>query len=124
MSKVQYVTDENGNRISAIIPISLFNRLVAQSDLDELYESVPVEAGESDVETYPHEVVKLHRKEGVPMHVAWRLFRGLSQEDVAKERGITQAGGSNMEKRKKPQKTTLEKLAALYNCRVTQLVLD
>ena len=124
MSKVQYVTDENGNRISAIIPISLFNRLVAQSDLDELYESVPVEAGESDVETYPHEVVKLHRKEGVLMHVAWRLFRGLSQEDVAKELGITQAGVSNMEKRKKPLKTTLEKLAALYNCRVTQLVLD
>ncbi|MBW9398651.1 helix-turn-helix transcriptional regulator [Leclercia adecarboxylata] len=124
MSKVQYVTDENGNRISAIIPISLFNRLVAQSDLDELYESVPAEAGESDDEMYPHEVVKLHRKEGVPMHVAWRLFRGLSQEDVAKELGITQAGVSNMEKRKKPQKTTLEKLAALYNCRVTQLVLE
>lgn len=58
------------------------------------------------------------------MHVAWRLFRGLSQEDVAKELGITQAGVSNMEKRKKPQKTTLEKLAALYNCRVTQLVLE
>ena len=124
MSKVQYVTDENGNRISAIIPISLFNRLVAQSDLDELYESVPAEAGESDDEMYPHEVVKLHRKEGVPMHVAWRLFRGLSQEDVAKELGITQAGVSNMEKRKKPQKATLEKLAALYNCHVTQLVLE
>ncbi|MSE18669.1 helix-turn-helix domain-containing protein, partial [Pantoea agglomerans] len=59
-----------------------------------------------------------------PLHVAWRLHRHLSQEEVANKLGITQAGVSKLESRKKPQKQTLEKLAALYDCRTSQLYID
>lgn len=124
MSTIQYLTDATGKRTSAVIPIELFERLMAKSNLDEAFESVPYTPGPDDDETIPHYVLKIRRRQSVPLHVAWRLYRGLSQEEVARELGITQAGVSNMESRKKPQKQTLEKLAALYECRPTQLYID
>ncbi|MEQ4530364.1 MAG: helix-turn-helix transcriptional regulator [Mixta sp.] len=124
MSAIQYMTDANGKRISAVIPIELFNKLVADADLEELFASLPYEAGDNDEETIPHDVVKIRRKEKVPLHAAWRIYRGLSQAEVAKALGITQAGVSAIEQRTKPQRATLEKLAKLYDCRPTQLYLD
>jgi len=121
MSAIQFMTDAEGNRISAVIPIELFNRLAAESELDEFFESVPFESDDNDDETIPDAVVDIRHYKNVPLHAAWRIFRGYSQEYVAKALGITQAGVSNMEKRVKPQKATLEKLACIYDCRVTQL---
>jgi len=118
------LTDENGARQSAVIPIDLFNKLVDAADLDEFYEPVPYVPGPNDDETIPHEVVGFQIKKGVTLQAAWRLYRGLSQEAVAEALGITQAGVANMEKRAKPQSATLEKLAKLYDCRVTQLLDD
>lgn len=124
MRNIQFLTDENGARQSVVIPIDLFNKLVATSDLDELYEAVPYTEGPNDDETIPHEVVGFQIKKGVTLQAAWRMYRGLSQEAVAEALGITQAGVANMEKRSKPQNATLEKLAKLYDCRVTQLIDD
>lgn len=124
MRNIQFLTDENGARQSAVIPIDLFNKLVSAADLDEFYEPVPYVPGPNDDETIPHEVVGFQIKKGVSLQAAWRLYRGLSQEAVAEALGITQAGVANMEKRAKPQSATLEKLAKLYDCRVTQLLDD
>lgn len=124
MSAIQFLIDESGNRTSAVIPIALFEKLMAKSDLDEAYEPVPYNAGPNDDEMIPHEVLKISRRQAVPLHVAWRIHRQMSQEDVARELGITQAGVSKLESRKKPQMQTLEKLAALYRCRTGQLYLD
>ena len=124
MRNIQFLTDENGARQSAVIPIDLFNKLVDAADLDEFYEPVPYVPGPNDDETIPHEVVGFQIKKGVTLQAAWRLYRGLSQEAVAEALGITQAGVANMEKRAKPQSATLEKLAKLYDCRVTQLLDD
>lgn len=124
MRNIQFLTDENGARQSAVIPIELFNKLVEAADLDEFYEPVPYTPGPNDDETIPHEVVGYQIKKGVTLQAAWRLYRGLSQEAVAEALGITQAGVANMEKRAKPQRATLEKLAQLYACRVTQLIED
>jgi len=121
MSAIQFITDAEGNRISAVIPIELFNKLAAETEIDEFFEPVPYEADDNDDETIPGAVVDIRYDNKVPLHVAWRLHRGYSQEYVAEALGITQAGVSNMEKRAKPQKTTLEKLARIYDCRVTQL---
>ncbi|WP_425330508.1 helix-turn-helix domain-containing protein [Xenorhabdus budapestensis] len=49
---------------------------------------------------------------------------GLSQTDVAEKLGVKQAAVSQFEKAVRPRQTTLEKLAALYGCRPTQLILD
>ncbi|MCE0812528.1 helix-turn-helix transcriptional regulator [Buttiauxella sp. A2-C1_F] len=124
MKKIQFLTDENGARQSAVIPIDLFNKLVEAADLDDFYESVPYAPGPNDDETIPHEVVGYQMRKGATLHAAWRMYRGLSQEAVAEVLGISQAGVANMEKRAKPQRSTLEKLAELYRCRVTQLIDD
>jgi DNA-binding Xre family transcriptional regulator len=121
MNGIQFLTDATGKRTSAVIPIELFEKLVAESELDEFFEPVPYEAGDNDDETLPGDVINILHKQDVPLHVAWRLYRGMSQDDVAAALGITQAGVSKMESRTKPQKATLEKLAKLYDCRVTQL---
>jgi len=39
----------------------------------------------------PHEVVKMNVIEGVPMVKAWRVYLKLTQAEVAKRAGITQA---------------------------------
>jgi len=115
------MTDAEENRISAVIPIELFNKLAAESELDEFFEPVTFKADDNDDERIPGAVVDIRHDNDVPLHVAWRMFRGYSQEYAAESLGITQAGVSNMEKRAKSQKATLEKLARIYDCRVTQV---
>ncbi|MGP2484606.1 helix-turn-helix domain-containing protein [Pantoea eucalypti] len=124
MNAIQFLTDECGNRTGAVIPIELFNRLMAGRHLDDVFEPLTYKAGPDDDETIPHDVMKISRRQSVPLHVAWRLHRQMSQEEVANKLGITQAGVSKLESRKKPQKQTLEKLAALYDCRTSQLYID
>ncbi|WP_312242626.1 helix-turn-helix transcriptional regulator [Pantoea sp.] len=124
MNGIQFLTDASGKRQSAVIPIELFEKLVAESELDIFFESVPYEAGPNDDETYPHEIVTIRNKQDVPMHVAWRLHRGLTREQVAEALGISTSGVAKMETRAKPHKATLQKLAKLYDCRVTQLYLE
>ncbi|HEY3591692.1 MAG TPA: helix-turn-helix transcriptional regulator [Buttiauxella sp.] len=124
MRNIQFLTDENGARQSAVIPIDLFNKLIAAADLDEFYEPVAYVPGPDDDETIPHEVLGFQIKKGVTLQAAWRMYRGMSQEAVAEALGISQAGVANMEKRAKPQRATLDKLAKLYDCRATQLIDD
>ncbi|PLR29842.1 transcriptional regulator [Chimaeribacter californicus] len=122
--KVQYLTDEAGNRISVVVPIETFNRLVESADIPELWEQVPYTPGENDDETIPSEVIGIVIKKGVSLLAAWRIHRNMSQKDVADQLGVTQANVSKMEKSERPQAGTLEKFAKLYNCRVGQLTDD
>lgn len=96
--------------------------LVDAADLDEIYEPVPYTAGSNDGEVIPHEVVDISFDKGISIRAAWRVYRRMSQAEVAAALGITQAAVSQIEKAEAPQKATLEKLANLYNCRVTQLL--
>lgn len=124
MTAIQFMTDASGKRISAVIPIELYEKIAAESDLEEFFEPVPYEAGPNDDETVPGEVVDIKYEKGVSLQAAWRIFRGLSQEEVAATMGTSQSNIANFEKRGKLQKKTLEKLAQIYNCRVGQLTLD
>ena len=121
MTNIQFLTDAEGKRHSAVIPIALFEQLMSETELDIAFEPVPYKAGKNDDEVIPHGVVSVQRDKDVPLHVAWRLYRGLSQGDVAAALGITQAGVSRIESRTRPRNTTLNKLAAVYECRITQL---
>lgn len=38
---IHYLTDEDGNRISAVIPIALFEKLMAETEIDDAFEQVP-----------------------------------------------------------------------------------
>jgi len=72
--------------------------------------------------TIPHEVVGLVMKRGINLLKGWRIHLGLTQKEVAKRAGITQAALSQMEKSNNDLRTkTLEKLAAALGLSVGQL---
>ncbi len=60
-------------------------------------------------------------KENVSLQAAWRILRGLSQQEVAAKLGISQSAVSQLEALdSRPQKRTREKLAAIYGCTVSK----
>lgn len=121
MSK-QYIYDEAGKPQFVVLPLAEYKKLL--SDADGEWESIPIVEGEDDDETIPHEVVGIMVDQEVSLQAAWRIHRGLSQYDVAKELGTTQSAISQLERAEsKPQKKTRERLAKLYDCRPEQLVL-
>ena len=72
--------------------------------------------------TIPNEVVGLIVKKGMNLVKAWRTHLGLTQKEVAKRAGITQAAVSQMEKTDNELRTaTLEKLADAMGVSVEQL---
>ncbi|WP_428946054.1 helix-turn-helix domain-containing protein [Pantoea sp. FN060301] len=121
---IEFITDSAGKRKAAIVPIELFEKMVQNSDLPELWEPVPYAAGKNDDAFIPGEVVDISIQKGVTLHAAWRLYRGLTQKQVAEALNITQASVSAMEKSEKPRELNLQKLADLYNCQPEQLTDD
>ncbi len=72
--------------------------------------------------TVPHEVVGLVIKKGMNLVKAWRTHLGLTQKEIAKRAGISQAALSQMEKSANELRTaTLEKLARAMGISVEQL---
>ena len=72
--------------------------------------------------TFPHEVVALVIKKGINLAKAWRTHLGLTQREVAKRAGISQAALSQMEKSTNELRTaTLEKLARAMGISTEQL---
>ncbi|WP_155306219.1 helix-turn-helix domain-containing protein [Desulfosarcina widdelii] len=72
--------------------------------------------------TVPHEVVGLVVKEGMNLVKAWRKYLGLTQAEVSRRAGISQAALSQMERTdNKLQNATLEKLARAIGLSIDQL---
>ena len=70
----------------------------------------------------PHEVVGLVIKKEMNLVKAWRTYLGLTQREIAKRAGISQAALSQMEKSTNTLRTpTLEKLAEAMGIGVEQL---
>jgi antitoxin MazE len=71
---------------------------------------------------FPHEVVEKSVVEEKGLVRAWREYRGMSQSEMAKRLGITQAAYSQMEKPKaRLRKTTLARIAAALGVDRVQL---
>lgn len=124
MTNIQFITDSIGKKISAVVPIELFEKLTRDSDIDEFFEPVQNETGVSDDVLYPNEVINIFSTKGCTMQAAWRIYRGLTQQQVADSLGIKQATVSEFEKSERPRKDNIERLATLYNCRPEQLILE
>lgn len=124
MQKVQYLTDEQGNRTSVVLPIEIYKELLAAAERDDDYVAIPYVSGEDDDETIPHEVISIMVDESVTLQAAWRIFRRMSQAEVAEKLGVKQSAVSQFEKVANPRSTTLEKFADLYQCRPGQLTLN
>jgi DNA-binding XRE family transcriptional regulator len=71
---------------------------------------------------FPHEVVEKSVVEEKGLVRAWREYKGISQGEMAKRMGITQAAYSQMEKPKaKLRKNTLARIATALGVDVEQL---
>ena len=89
---------------------------------DEYIRLFPETPRVPEGDAIPHEVVGLTIKKGYTLVRAWREYLGLTQKEVAKRIGITQAALSQMEGgEKRLRKVTQEKLAAAMGISVEQL---
>ena len=123
MVGVNYVTDERGVRISAIVPIDLFERLISGHDRDELIADENDGGRENREDTlFPHEVVSIMIRRNVGLLAAWRIFRNLTQTEAAHLINVKQSTIAQIEKSDNPRRETLEKLSKIYNCEPEQLI--
>ena len=100
------ILKKDGKPAFAVIPYEEYLRLIPKDE----------------VETIPHEVVGLVIKKGMNLVKAWRTHLGLTQKEVAKRAGISQAALSQMEKSANELRTTtLEKLARALGISAEQL---
>ena len=97
------IIKENGKPAFAVIPYNEFLRLV---------EPEP---------TIPHEVVSMTIREDMSLIKAWRKYLGLSQTEVAKRMGITQAGLSQIENSDRHKPGTLKQIAKALDLTLEQL---
>jgi ribosome-binding protein aMBF1 (putative translation factor) len=71
--------------------------------------------------TVPQEVVEKHIIEDKTMIKAWREYKGISQKELSKKIGISQAALSQLESRGTERKSTIEKLAKALELEPEQL---
>jgi DNA-binding XRE family transcriptional regulator len=97
------IIEKNGKPEFAVLPYDQYLTLV------------------SDEPVFPHEVIGLEIKYN-NLIKAWRTFLKMTQKELAKKTGITQAALSQMEKPgAKPHGTTIEKMAKAMNLSVELL---
>ena len=85
---------------------------------EDYLKLVPADKGA----TIPHDVVGLVIKKEMNLAKAWRTYLGLTQKEVARRAGISQAALSQMEKSNNELRSaTLEKLAKAMELDVEQL---
>lgn len=99
---IQYIKDEEGKDQYVVIPYSDYFRmrlaLLEYDDEDESdWEDIPYESDIYDNVMLPGEVCDVMHKENVSLQAAWRILRGLSQQEVAAKLGISQSAVSQLE---------------------------
>jgi DNA-binding XRE family transcriptional regulator len=105
------------------------HQIIKAPDGSPLYVLIPWEEyeekfeGRPDEEVFlPHEVVVLHVQGEMTLIRAWREHLGLTQREVAKSMGISQAAYAKMEAPgSTPRVATLKKIAAAMGVEWEQL---
>lgn len=87
-NSVQFITDNAGVRTGVIMSVAEYERLLSLADPDDDFESIQYEAGEHDNETIPHEVVSIMIDDDVSLLAAWRIYRRMTQQEVAERLGL------------------------------------
>ena len=119
--QIQYINDNQGKPLYAIVPIEEFERLTA--DREEYWADIPCQSDEFDDVPLPDAVVGIMAERDVSVMAAWRIHRGMTQAQAAEKAGITQAALSQTENSGRPHAKTREQFAEIYNCQPEQLAL-
>ncbi|WP_333850737.1 helix-turn-helix domain-containing protein [Leclercia sp.] len=126
---VQFIKDDEGKTQFVVIPYDEYFRMCLQlseidDETDDDLEDIEIEHDIYDDVKLPGEVCSIMTWQEVSLQAAWRIHRGLSQQEVADKLGISQSAVSQLEAvDSRPQKRTREKLAALYGCTQEQISL-
>lgn len=125
MSNVQYIKNPQGNAEFVVLPVADYEELLSKAEAyndENEWEDIDIIEDENDNATIPNEIVWIMAERNVNSLGAWRIYRNLSQQEVADRTGLTQSAISQAERREsKPQKKTREKLAKIYQCLPEQL---
>lgn len=108
---IKWLTDDEGNRVAAVVPAEEYLKLVAGSGLYN-----------KDAKTPPLDVVIIMQRTGCTARKAWRLHRGLTLVEVGDALGVAKQTVNGYEKGPLPKVDTLVRLAAIYRCRLEQLI--
>ena len=101
------IIKQGGQPAFAVLPYDEYLKLTGQQD-DRVY--------------IPHDVVGIQLMEQCSLLTAWRKHKRMTQAELARKVGITQAALSQIERPdSKPQMATLEKIAAALGVEVEQL---
>ncbi|MBN2107024.1 MAG: helix-turn-helix transcriptional regulator [Deltaproteobacteria bacterium] len=102
---------QNGKPAFVVIPYDEFRKM--------LFQKPRIPQGDA----VPHEVISLTVRKGFTLLRAWREYLGLTQVEVARSAGISQAALSQMESGEKSlRKATREKLAQAMGLNSEQVV--
>ncbi|GAB1666542.1 TPA: helix-turn-helix domain-containing protein [Mannheimia haemolytica] len=130
MKPYQTIKDTNGNDLFVLVPVEEFEQLTGgnlygfpyDDETDDDLVEVEYDKDEFDNVTIPFEVVKIKLEQNINSLGAWRIYRNLSQQEVAEKTGLSQSAISQAERKgNRPQKRTREKLAKIYGCTPEQL---
>lgn len=126
---VQIIKDDNGKPQYAVIPYDEYFWMRLQmaeidDETDDDLEEIEIEHDIYDDVLLPGDVCSIMTWQDVSLQAAWRILRGMSQQDVADKLGISQSAVSQLEAvDSRPQKRTREKLATIYGCKQEQISL-
>jgi DNA-binding XRE family transcriptional regulator len=121
MMNVQIIQKE-GKPEWAVIPYDLYLQLLAETDFAEdlelLEEAVAAEATESIPAEVVHRII-----EGDNLIQVWRKYRGLTQQELARQAGISRGYLAELEtgRRTTSSQTTLTAIAKVLNLTASDL---
>lgn len=72
--------------------------------------------------TIPNTIVGKHIMDGKSLMLAWREYLHMTQAEIARRMGVTQAAYAQMETANRPRKATLQKVALALGVSVEQLL--